>query len=539
MNEFIHKNYTKNEKINIMRFSKGKVLNEIRKAGALAQMVYDSGVDCYMSMNPLVVKNKCIKRDKEHVGRLKWLYVDLDFYNSCYKDFTKRQIIGLLELDYFGQGIPVPTYIVDSGRGLYLLWRLDEHIKAYPRWVKMQKYLAEQLQEFGADKKVVSDSARVLRKIGSINSKTGTKVQIVWNQDVKYSLTNLVREYLIGDTPSEKMLRFAKHIARVLGISFLGNTRSEVKDFIENNKDAANVMEHKQKEKQYKKDQKKIVRRIGNERSLLSGRIEDLEKLLINYRDKENGCREHILFLYRYWQICITDSMEEGLRRTMELNDRLNNPLDKQEVINATASAEKYYLAGKVFRCSNTYVIDALHITSEEMKELSVFIDSAEYAIRKQERNRKAYLETLKKLGKCSKEEQIKQRRRMIEKLLRKGKTVQEICTKMNISRATFYADKHQIELYLAAKKEKQKRRMAKYAEYSQVAKDRCLKISAFVLYMSFRTCPLVFSPVFQKDEGLVLPPSGGSVFLRQVWRDWGAVLLRQLSYSSFLLCPI
>lgn len=494
--EFLSKNYDISDKINILRFSarKGSLHNEIWKIGNLQKVAGYKEADCYMSMNPLVVKDKHIKRDKEHVGRLKWLYVDLDFYGSVYKEFTKRQILGLLELDYFGKGIPQPTYVIDSGRGLYLLWRIDEHIKAYSRWVSMQNYLAGQLEEFGADRKVTSDSARVLRCIGSINSKSGTEVHILCHQDVKYSLTSLIRDYVICGKPSEKMVKYARHIAMALDIPAPDvQDRDAVKKFIRENKEPANLFyQQKKGQKQIKKKKYRVLYR-GTEYSLLLNRLKDLEKLLTKYRDKEGGCREHILFLYRYWQICITDSLEEGLSRTLELNGKLRHPLEQREVVQATASAEKYYLAGKIFRPSNQYVVDALKISDEEMLELSVFVSGKERQKRKQTRNKKNYLDKLKKMGKLTKEEQIRRRRSKVYKLLKKNYTAEEICQEMNISRATFYADKQCIERYFATKKKCQEKQMNQYREYCKKMEEKCLKISAFVLNMSFRTWPGLF----------------------------------------------
>lgn len=487
--EFLTANYDDYEKINILAFPDGIVKNTILQVDKLKKASGDNMlIDVYMSMNPLVVKDKHINRDKEHVGRLKWLYADLDYYHSCYKDFTKQQIIGLLEMDYYEKKIPVPTYVIDSGRGLYLLWRVDEHVKAYPRWVKMQKYLCDQLQEFGADRKVVSDSARVLRQIGSINSKSGTEVCVMHHQHIKYSLTNLMREYVVDTAPSPKMITYAKNIAHILEMELPDmKDRETVKKFIRDNKEPATLFLQMQKVKKRKKSNNKIAY-IGTEYSLLYSRLQDLEKLLLKHRDQEGGYREYILFLYRYWQICVTNDKDMSLINTLRLNSRLKYPLEEKEVVFATKSAEKYYDAGKIYHCTNEHIIKALNITSEEMKDLSVFISPEESASRKRERNRKAYLSTLKKLGKLTKEAQIKQRQIKIYRLLKKGKTGVEICRQLNISRATFYADRHAIERYLAVKKEKEEKRRAIYAGYKKNMEEKCLKFSAFVLNMSFRT---------------------------------------------------
>lgn len=526
--DFLNSNYQDCENINILRFVGTYVCNEIKKVGQLKKAAGAEPVaDIYMSMNPLIAKEKRINRDKEHIGRFKWLYADLDYYNSCYKDYTKTQIAGLLEMDYFGKSIPEPTYVIDSGRGLYLLWRIDEHVNAYSRWEKMQKYLWEQLEEFGADRKVTTDSARVLRQIGSINSKSGTMVHIIKYTNNKYCLTNLLREYVVSSEPSEKMKNYAKSIAAALEIDLPDmNCREAVSKFIKANKEPANLFIRMQRAKDQADRKKKSTRKVTylhNEYSLLNARLQDLEKLLL-CRDYEGGCREHILFLYRYWQLCVSDDKTESLNKVLLLNRRLQHPLDDTEVIKATKSAEKYYDAGKIFRCSNTYVIQALHITPEEMEKLSFFVDAAARKKRKKARNKKAYLVLLKKRGKITKSEHIKQRRKSIDKMLKKGLSCDEICKKLNISRATFYADKHCIECYLAAKEEKKQRRMEKYQEYCQTVQDRCLKFSAFVLNMSFRTSPLSL-PFFGRGASY-------GIFVRSL-RAWGRSQLVALYSNS------
>lgn len=408
--KFIDDNYLYDEKINIMSFPKGKIHNYIANAGSLSRKPEClDDIDSYMSMNPLVAKKGYIRRDKEHVGRLRWLYVDLDYYNSAYKDFTKEQILGLLEMDYFDKIIPQPTYVIDSGRGLYVLWKINEHIKAYSRWETVQQFLTNCLGEFGADKKIKSDSARVLRKIGSINSKSGSKVRVIYYQDIKYCLTSLMREYVISDKPSEKMVKYAKHIAKALDIPVPNlQNREDTKKFIQQNKEPANLFYHQKRGQEAVKKNKDRILHKNSFHSLLHGRIHDLEKLLLKYRDKEGGGREHILFLYRYWQTCVTESIDEGLSRTLSLNAKLQHPLEDWEVIKATASANKYYLAGKVFQCSNAYVIDALSITEDEMQDLTVFVSMNERRKRKQNRNKQAYQKKLSKLGVRTKKEQIR-----------------------------------------------------------------------------------------------------------------------------------
>lgn len=521
--DFLQKNYNEKETVSIMSFSQGQVVNKIWKVASLQRAAGASIPDTYMTMNPLGAKGGYVHRDQNHVQRLKWLYVDLDYYHTCYKDFTKQQILGLLEMDYFGQSIPMPTYVIDSGRGLYLLWKIDEHTNAISRWIKVQKYLTDQLKEFGADYKVASDSARVLRRIGSINSKTQTEVCVLQYNDVRYSLTAMLRE-IIGEQPSEKMMKYAESISKTLGIPLPEEkSRFAIKQYIQQNKALTNFF-CQQKAGQKRMQQKKRLCYLNTEYSLIFNRLKDLELLLLKYRDREGGCREHILFLYRYWQLCITDRADEALDRTIALNSRLTHPLADKEVIKATASAEKYYKDGKKFRCSNSYVIDALNITATEMSEMSVFVSYAERKRRKKDRNKVAYELRLQKAGKKTKTSQIRERQIMVHKLLKKGYSVSDICNQCGISRATFFADKQKIEGYLACRKEHAANQYRRYREFCKKIEKTSLKISAFVLNMSFRTCPVAL----RIPSSVVCLRALRSHF--SAWLSWQGAFWRTLS---------
>ena len=121
------------------------------------------------------------------------LYVDID----CYKfNLRKESVLFFLENDYFNQSIPTPSLIVDSGRGLYLIWLIESvPSKAFTLWKAMQDYLYNQLKDFGADRGAL-DAARVLRVIGSYNTKSDSNVSVIEYNDVRYSLKYLKDEYL-------------------------------------------------------------------------------------------------------------------------------------------------------------------------------------------------------------------------------------------------------------------------------------------------------------------------------------------------------
>jgi hypothetical protein len=376
-----------------MQITKGAA--KISYAASGRVMPQEGCRDAYMSMNPIGHTDGTLARDTAHIKRLKWLYMDLDTYKTGY---TNVQVKMNLEENYYRRSIPEPTYVIDSGRGLYLLWRINENPKAAPRWKKVQNYLYSVLQDFGADRSVVTDQARILRKIGTINSKSGTVVKLhSASPGLQYTLYEIMQEYM----PEKK---------------------------------------------EEKKPQKTSIFFMGSQAGMLTARLKDLETLLLQYRDDNHAMREIILFLYRYWTLCTTDDKVESLNRTLDLNSKLKHPLSIKEATKATRSAEKYYDDGQTLHIRNNTLIEMLRITEEEQVNLHTIISSTEKIKRKRNRKRQAYLISLADKGKETKEVQITRRRNKLRELLSLGMSPKEICQELSISRTTYYEDKKALE---------------------------------------------------------------------------------------------
>jgi len=78
------------------------------------------------------------------------------------------------------QGIPAPSLVVFSGRGLQAKWLLDSAVprQALPRWNLCQRVLVDKLAAFGADANA-KDASRVLRLVGAVNTKSGEVARVV------------------------------------------------------------------------------------------------------------------------------------------------------------------------------------------------------------------------------------------------------------------------------------------------------------------------------------------------------------------------
>ena len=331
-------------------------------------------------------------RRLEYLKELKAQFIDLDIYKT---GFTKAQIIMHLETDYFNKSIPRPNLIIDSGRGLYLIWLLNSvPSKALPLWKAVEEYLYSVLKPFGADRQAL-DPTRVLRVPGSINSKSKTTVSIIDEYDYIYDLREIQNEYLPELKPKEK-----------------------------------------------KKGRPSKTVFIHRERSLYFARIQDITKLCELREYDLKGYRELILFLYRYYLCYFLEDTKKALEDVLELNREFIYPLSENEVIRATRSAEKVYLSkDKDYKYKNETLIELLAITELEETHMTTIISDKEFKRRKNIRNKKAYGEKLRADGKVSEKDKIAERRAKIKDLLAEGLKRKDICLQLDISIKTYKRD--------------------------------------------------------------------------------------------------
>lgn len=348
-----------------------------------------TGKNIYITLNTFY--KPC--RRLECIKELNFLYIDLDYYKTKY---TKEQVIMNLEENYFNKIIPATNYILDSGRGLALLWNINKvPSQALPLWKAIQEYLYHQLKEFGADRQAL-DATRILRVPGSINSKSKTVVSIIDEYDYIYDLREIQKEYLPELKPKEK-----------------------------------------------KKGRPKKINYVYRERSLYFARIQDIIKLCELREYDLRGHREIILFLYRYYLCGFTEDVQKALEDVLELNSMFRYPLKENEVIRATMSAEKCYLdKNKEYKYKNDTLIELLEITEYEETYMSTIISKNEYKRRHREREKNRYLEKLKADGKIKEKDKLLQRRIKIKDLLAEGLEQKDICLRLNISKRTYIRDR-------------------------------------------------------------------------------------------------
>lgn len=110
------------------------------------------------------------------------LFADLDTYNMAWaKGRTPEQLADCARYFIRDAGLPPPSVIVFSGRGLQVKWFLTYALprQALPRWNAVQSQLIERLQDAGADRNA-RDASRVLRVVQTVNSKSGEVCRVVY-----------------------------------------------------------------------------------------------------------------------------------------------------------------------------------------------------------------------------------------------------------------------------------------------------------------------------------------------------------------------
>lgn len=431
----------------------------------------------YVSMNSFRSARKPNKpmsgRKVENLRQLNALYLDLD----CYKiGLTQEQVLMNLEENYFGKTIPVPTFVINSGRGVYLIWKICEHKNALPRWKNVQKYLLEQCSEFNADPQAI-DAARILRVPFTKNSKNGNTVKIMQFNDISYTLHEIITEYNIQSTTYEskkdivypygqatqRQREVAQWQASEFGLELPDfNNYQETFDFIKEN--SCNRSEN---------TENLVFSKLKSLKNMLLGRVNDLFKLF-SLRKGVDCCREYALFLCRSWVAEKTKDFDYALQVTKKLNKSFDVPFDEKYVETRTKSAETKLKSGSLYKYTTKKIIEVLRITPEEQAHLKhICIDQEALKARKKEANKRAYLARLKKDGKKEKSKTIEERRQKIFELLNSGKSKAEICEILNISARTFDRDKAAIvkntDLLNQKKNEQQEEKQERKMEITEL----------------------------------------------------------------------
>lgn len=386
---------------------------------ACSEICSEHKEDMYFSINSF---DRCQKKT-EHVRHLNAIAMDFDFYKiEEYSNLTPWQMYQ----EHIKDKLPfAPTFVIDSGRGLYVIYCFQHAPKKCTEVYKsVYKAIQKKFEKEGMDEKAMNVT-QVIRIPGSINSKSKKPVTILEENETDYTLKQFIDEFLPYD-------------------------QKEVKKYKRNHPEPK-----KKKKKRISSASKNKPRnpfRGLPPHSQISYAEEVLEdfKTLIHIRkwDKNAGSvgsREYMMFVILEKNIYDRNPIAMGLKRAHRLNDMLHTPLSDEEV-----EAQSMPPRGYLYTSSLKKIVRKLHITDEESKSMKVL---------KTERARKRqykYRETHNLLtGRTNKQEEIFQRRKMLANLLKDNKIslqdcIQKVAKKFKCSVKTvkgdlkhIYADMH------------------------------------------------------------------------------------------------
>lgn len=333
--------------------------------------------DTYVSQAEFTKPNRRVV----NLARVGLMFVDIDPGQATHLDGDQWAMRCLMACQ--DEGVPAPSLIVFSGRGVHMKWLLDRPLPraAIMRWNHAQKCLVQRFNHIGADAGA-RDASRVLRLQGTINEKNRKRCEVVW-EDRDPRDGELVRHSF--DTLFDELVEVPRHIY-----------------------DAQRDAEQKARGERQKRRQsftlirggKYGLRRLGD-RQLAWDRLEDLRALASMRANNIEGQRMLFLFWTTNFLALAQPTKANSLHyEARSLAKEIAPGWTYQDCdlgstfrrATAYAQGEQIEFNGRkyppLYTPRNDTLIQALQITPEEQKKLKTIISKEEAAWRHAERER-------------------------------------------------------------------------------------------------------------------------------------------------------
>lgn len=355
------------------------------------------------------------KRGTATLFNLNALYMDIDCHDENSTLINYNRVHEYLKVVFFNRKIPLPTYLVASGRGLHLYWKIETAPKsAMFLWKMIQSRIAEVLKDIEmfdsrlkVDMTCVNDVARVFRVPNTLNSKSQTYAQILEVNNVCYTMSD------IRDTYYKDLYNDSDRLAK------------------KSRQRANNV----------------IANRFFNKLNLQQSRIDDLLKLLEMRAGDMLGYRDKFLFVYGWTVVDKRASEEIFIRELVAVNELFKDPLTHAEISNKARQIYKKYKSKvlkkdnptqfyeyfDVYIFRNDTIIKYLDITEQEQKSLKTIIAKREKYDRNNERRQS---ERRNEAGLTKREQKYTDNLNAVKKLLEQGLKQKEIVIQIGMSKS-------------------------------------------------------------------------------------------------------
>lgn len=382
----------------------------------------DKTRDTWMSQAEFIRPNRRVV----NLARLGLLFTDLDTYRiPALAGRTPDQLATSVLYFCTEEGLPAPSVLIYSGRGIQAKWLLDGTIprQALPRWNACQRYLVDRLAHVGADP-MAKDASRVLRTIETVNSKSGEVCRVV---------------HVTNDTDGQPVRYNFESLAEAL----LPTARWTIE---QQRQEQAERVKRKPKPFHLVPGGKADNLRGFSGRQLAWDRLEDLRKLA----ELRGGVNEGSRMQHLFWRLNFlllsgaTNSKQmyhEALALARELDPQWNSRSKELMTLFSKAkgyeSGEKVSFGGKdyapLYTPKNDTLINLFRITSEEQRQLKTIVSQAEAA----ERHRKREEGRRSAAGAVSRETYLsaaREKQTQAHALRAEGLSVRAIAKRMGVS---------------------------------------------------------------------------------------------------------
>lgn len=328
--------------------------------------------DFYISQASFVTR----RRGNASVGTLAGSFVDLD----CYKlgILPDEATVHALLAQATRFGLPLPSYVMSSGRGLYAKWIFDQPLGGalIPHWGRLQQVLGHVFLSFGSDANA-RDMARVLRASSTMNSKSGENVRVIYQSGITHRFVDLAA--IAAQIDISGMIETTKEKARQI--------RIKQDSLVTIPSDLGALAD-------YSASREPVMMKRFSKQSLNWTRFIDLRNLMIRRNGAAAGSRDVFLF----WMVATLAS--SGVIAAHNFWDEVQNLLrgfpvspDFKPVsdgsletlrrrVEAHGRGEKIDFKGSkvspIYTPSNDYLINVLNITDEEQQQMLTVISGAE-----------------------------------------------------------------------------------------------------------------------------------------------------------------
>lgn len=350
------------------------------------RIIEDSCEDSYFSINSF-------RRNKKQTCRcwhLNAFVLDFDYYTI--KKYEKLSAKEMYER-HIKEKLPCqPTAIVDSGRGLYVLYCFKHAPKGLIKtYTAIYKSFYQKFKHLGMDEKAMNVT-QIIRLPGTLNTKCWRYVEVLELNDTSYCLKDF---FHLMPYSHEKVIKFKKDKMKFTN----KRAKAQFKDQFQFD----NVM--------------KI--------------IHDFEKLieLRNQKGIKDGYREMLIYLARKRLRHANCSLDQEIEITKKLNEKFYLPLSEKEFLNSSPCGQT--------RCEKiSTIISKLNINAMEQRCLHVLCKKSIKDARRAKKARKHPLMNL-----TSKQQEMLERRTRVFALKEEGYTNSQIAMLLNIEKSMVTRD--------------------------------------------------------------------------------------------------